>query len=197
MTTRSSAAGLPAPTRVSRSIDGLRLSRRRWEDIDVDGLSVPAMIVVGAWVLLAWARFGSQAIAGVRVFTRFVLVGVYAWFGLTVGLWLVALVRSRSPSVARAGHEGAERLLAAVGKAHQPLLFGGVILWFLQVAPHSILNTVIAVVMTAWMGGQLVAATAAFEQRPWLVVAPSTIAVWAVWLATAGRFLMTRIGHLL
>lgn len=89
-----------------------------------------------------------------------------------------------------------------VGLAHQPLLIGGMLLWFLQIVPHSVLNTVVATVVISWMGGQLLAAVGAFERRSsmsplWSVsVLLSTMAVWLLWFATAGRFLATRVGHL-
>ncbi len=177
----------------------LRLGRPRWEQYRSDDLTRAAFIVVGAWVVLAWARFGSQTVNGPRVFTRFVLVGVYAWFGLTGLLWAVARIRNRAlpDGASDAGHvSGLPRLLAMVGATHQPLLIGGLLLWLLQMAPHSVLNTIIGIAAVAWMGGQLVVAAGAFEQRSLWSAAPTTLAVWALWLATAGQFLATRIGHL-
>lgn len=179
---------------------GLRLGRPRWEQFRSDDLTRAAFVMVGAWVILAWARFGSQAVNGPRAFTRFVLVGVYAWFGLTAALWTVAWIRDRAlPDEESSTSPVADlpRLLAMVGATHQPLLIGGLLLWFLQIAPHSVLNTIIGMAAVAWMGGQLVVAVGAFEQRSLWSVAPTTLAVWALWLATAGRFLATRIDHLM
>ncbi len=175
---------------------GLRLSRQRWDDIEVDELSRPVMIVVAAWVVLAWGRFGSQAFVGMRAYSRFVLVGVYGWLGLTAVLWLIARRRSRSSEGGDEHDLGIRRLLIKVGQAHQPLVAGALILQFLQVAPHSVLNTAIGYVMVAWMGPQLVAAVASFERRSILAVVAPTLAAWSLWLATVGWYLEMRLGHL-
>lgn len=184
---------------------GLRLSTRRWEFVGNDDLTRATMVVLAAWVILAWSRFGAQSFNGMRAFTRFVLVGVYAWFGLTAALWVAARIRTRArPTEAPTGdgRRSPWRLLAMLGLAHQPLLVAGALLWFLQIAPHSALNTVVGAAAVALMGGQVVAATGVFEQRSslaWpssLSVVLSTVAVWLLWLATAGRFLAERVGHL-
>lgn len=176
---------------------GLRLTRQRWDDIEVDSLGRPAAIVVGGWVILAWGRFGTQIFNGLRPATRFVLVGLYGWLGLTLVLWLIQRWRARVTDQPSNPAGDVLRLLTKVGQAHLPLVFGGLTLQFLQVAPHSPLNTIVGAVIIIWMGGQLVGAVASSERRSLGSVAAPTLLVWALWLATAGWYLEMRLGHLI
>ena len=171
----------------------LRLNRRRWEDIEADNLGRPILIVLGTWLLLAWARFGSQAISSPRALTRYVLVGVYAWIGLSVLFWLVGRIQTAPGS----GTDGMVAAAIKVGQAHQPLAIGGLVIQIIQILPTGPVTGVIAFASITWMGGQLIGAMAAHQQRPVFSVAVATVVVWIPWLATAGLYLWQRLGHLI
>ncbi len=166
----------------------LRLNRRRWEDLDDDHLGWPALVVFGSWLILSWARFGSHAITAPRAVTRFVLVGVYGWIGLTVVFWLVA--RFRGPVTLQSG-------AAAVGRAHQPLLFAALTLQIFQILLVGPLNTLLAIGAAVWMAGQVNGALAFHQRRPAFSALPGALAVWIPWAATAGYYLWLRLSHLI
>jgi hypothetical protein len=171
----------------------LRLNRRRWEDIETDSLGRPILIVVGTWLLLAWARFGSHSISSPRALTRYVLVGVYGWIGLSVLFWLVGRIQTAPGS----GTHGMVAAAIRVGQVHQPLAIGGLIIQIIQILPTGPVTGIIALASVSWMGGQLIGAMAAHQQRPVFSVAGPTMLAWLPWLATAGFYLWHRLGHLI
>ncbi len=102
-----------------------RVVPEEWEHADRGTMTKPTMIVIGAWVVLAWNRFGPQALSHLGALTRFALVGVDSRLGPAGELWLVTGLRQRGdyrglePAIAPAS------LVRLAGLAHQPLLVQG------------------------------------------------------------------------
>lgn len=201
------------------------LSAASWERARNADLRGPALTAVGAWVLMAWNRFGLQGLAAPRVGVRFVLIGFYAWIAMAGLIWLggrLAAQRSTStPASALASTHapistpvatstpaatsssvpapGLLRLVVVTGWVHKPLVVVGVALQLLAfVAPGSGVGTVVAALaLLLWMPAMLVAALAWAFDRPMRQLVVVVGVTQAVWLATAGRFLLTQVGHLL
>jgi len=100
---------------------GLRQSF--WDGAEVNGLKGATLTAIGAWLVMAWNRFGIQGVTAPRSGTRFVLVGFYAWIGLGLALWLTARLLDRVSASAPA--PGWRRFVLATGQAHRPLLLLG------------------------------------------------------------------------
>ncbi len=209
---RSSSTGHPktaVPTGgLGRLAFSLRLSPDSWRLAAPGDLKWPAITVIGGWLLLSWIRLGPQALFNPRAMMRFVLVGVYGWLGLGVGLWLVAMTtrwlrpggRARSPGSELAWPSSIAAELGCrvrlAGMAHQTLVAAAFVVYFLQLVPQGLLTTIVAVIpVLLWMPGQLVAAVAFVDRRPMRAAAAPTLIVWGGWLATAGWYLMARVGH--
>ncbi len=183
------AAVTPQVTQPPGSAYFLRLNRRRWDDMEIDSLGRPAATVVGAWLLLAWARFGPQLIGDLQAVVRFVLVGVYGWLALSLAIYLFDRLRGRRPNL--------ETIVAKIGLAHQALAVGGFAIQIVQILPLPILATIVGVGSVLWMGGQLAAAITSLRQTSWIGSAPVAIAAWVGWLAVIGTYLWSRLGHLI
>lgn len=172
---------------------GATVSRRTAFDpatARADGLGSATAIVVIAWFLLALNRFGGSVTQSVRPFVRFVVIGVWAWLLGAAVLWLVfALTGGGTRRSARAA-------LTAVGRAHVPLAAWAVVLFVAAGALRLRWPGLVAAVLVAgwmvWSMATTIAESVGSGRRS--VVAVS--AAHAVWLATAGRFLADRLGHL-
>ncbi|MEM9133235.1 MAG: hypothetical protein AAGE88_12880 [Actinomycetota bacterium] len=181
-----------------------RLSPSSWAALGPIGLPRAALTAVGAWTLLAWGRLGLQAVTAPRATVRFVLIGAYAWLALAALVWLVVVLAERlatsvDPAPAPAPTiDGLLRITEVVGSAHRPLVFLGIAIQLLQLV--NLLGgpgAVFAAVTMAWMAATLGAAVAWAARRPLLVGLAVTVLPFALWLATAGRFGLNRVGHLL
>lgn len=204
--TGSPAAGWPVRGDAQRSTGSpggpngvghaLGLAPRRWDGVD-GALPYRGLItVVAAWALLAWARFGSQAIEGPRAVLRFLLVGVYAWLLQAFVVWVTGLAAERT---GRAGpRPDPTRALQFTGLAHQPVVILGLAVQLGAVVPLPILFTALAVVaLLGWLPGQLVTAMASAFGRldRWSLAA--AVLAYGAWAVLAGRYLLDRVGHLL
>ncbi len=135
----------------------LRLTPSRWEAIVPDAPERGAATVIGAWLLLAFGRFGLPAITEPRALLRFVLVGVYVWLAMAAVVWAVG-------RTARAtGRAGAvpdlTQALQFTGLAHQPTVVLGALLLLGQVVPAIWPFTVgSALTLGVWLPGLLRAA---------------------------------------
>ncbi len=186
----------PAPGAPPGSLYFLRVSPDRWDDMEIDHLGRPAATVLGAWALLAWARFGPQLIDDMRAVLRFVLVGVYGWLALSVLIFLALRVLNRRTDGLDPTPLSLEATTAKVGLAHQALAVGGFAMQIFQILPFPIVTSVIAVTSVIWMGAQLTGAVASLQQRQWLATAPLAMTAWLAWLAVIGTYLWSRLGHL-
>lgn len=173
------------------------LNTAGWERARSADLRGPALTAIGAWLLMAWNRFGLQGLAAPRVGVRFVLIGFYAWIAMAVLIWVGGRLAARRSSSAPAS--GFLRLVVVTGWAHKPLVVVGVALQLLAfIAPGSGVGTVVAsVALLLWMPAMLVAALAWAFDRPMRQLVALAGVTQALWLATAGRFLLTQVGHLL
>ncbi len=191
----------PAPGRPPGSLYFLRISRDRWDDMEIDHLGKPTATVVGSWTLMAWVRFGPQLIDDIRAVARFVLVGVYGWLALSLLIYLAArFVAGRLSAQQESGPVGAppglEATVAKVGLAHHALAVGGFAIQILQILPIALLTSLVAVASVIWMGGQVVAAVASLQQRRWIDSTPAALTAWLAWLAIVGTYLWDRLGHI-
>lgn len=178
----------------------LRLSRARWEAIvDVDPTRAIAT-VVGGWLVAAWGRFGIQGLSAPRVLVRFVLVGVYGWLLLTAVVWAVGWLAGRRAArsgVAPPTAPSAARILQLTGLCHQPLLVVAIAVQFGQLVPLPALFRILAVVAFGlWLPAMLVTALGSAFRPSTRGAIVAAGAGYLVWLATAGRYLLDRVGHL-
>lgn len=180
--------------------DILGVSARSWDRARGGDLGPPVFTALGAWLIMAWNRFGLQGLAAPRAAVRFILIGFYAWMGLALLLWLASRVIARPTSGSGPPSEPDPKMLIRLsGLAHRPLVIIGLVLqvtgFFL---PTAGVGLVIAVAgLALWMPAMLVGAVVWARPRP-VGQALAVVAVpYFVWLVVVGRFLDSQVGHLL
>ena len=163
-----------------------------------DGLHRPALTAVGAWLLLAWLRFGFQGVLAPRAPVQFVLVGFYAWLGLAAGLWLAMVVAAgRTASAEPDARPSARTMVAVTGRAHRPVVIAGVIVLLFSLAPPiPLVGLVVAVVTAAWMGTVLAGGVRTLTRRSWARSIAVAALPYLLWLAVTIPYLEQRLGHL-
>lgn len=170
----------------------LRLDREVWARLATYGRVGSALLVaLGAYVVLAFGRFGIQGVLEPKVPVRLILVGLYGWVWLAGASWGVA----RFAFGVTASPVTVFRLF---GHAHMPLLAVAVTIQIASIMLQAFgIAAVVAAFALAWMLALLVvAARAAFGfdlGRAMLAVAGP----FAVWVAVVVRWLETQLGHLL
>lgn len=179
-----------------------RVSPARWDAMGPIHGGRAAAVVIGAWALLAWSRFGFQATSAPRAPVRFVLVGVYGWLGLAVLLWaagrIIGRIAEATTGVAPSPGATLDSVVRVVGLAHQPILVVAVLAQFLQVLPLPRLSLAVAVfTFVLWLPGVLGAAVMSLHRLTPSRAALVVIVGYGPWLATAGRYLNERLGHLI
>lgn len=171
----------------------LRLDQSTWRRLAATATPAGAgLIVVGAYLVVAFDRFGLLGFFEVRATLRIILTGLYGWLWLVGAAWLIARWAF--------GHRGSGRsLVPLLGHSHLPLLLLAIFVQFVSVSLNttgiSIWPALLAVAF--WMPAMLVAATATgldLSHRRALVTAGVP---YAVWLLVVGRSLWRQIGHLL
>ena len=180
------------------TLNALRVTRQRW-DLTI-GLTPTraAITVVGSWLLLAWGRLGIQGVAAPRTMLRFVLVGVYAWLLVIAVTWGLAWLARRALGPDRLAAPDGGRLLEVTGSSHQPLVVMAVLVQFGQLIPLPVVLTVAAgLALGLWMPAMLTAAVSSVLQTSLLRAAAIALVAYLGWLATAGRYLADRVGHLI
>ena len=171
----------------------LRFDTSAWQRLVKTGtLAGAGLVVAGAYLLLAFDRFGIQGFVEARATTRLLLSGLYGWLGLAVGTWLVARLAWQE-------QRPFEPVLRLFGHAHVPLLFVAVAIQFVSVALRltDVVLWLALFVVFVWMPAQLLAAT---EISLGLEKRQSALAVlgpYVAWLLVVGRWLETQFGHLL
>ncbi|MGI9597271.1 MAG: hypothetical protein ACR2QK_14000 [Acidimicrobiales bacterium] len=182
----------------------LRLSRARWDAVVGVEPNKAIAAVVGAWLLMAWGRFGVQGLSAPRAGLRFILVGVYAWLLVAATVYLVGVVAHRF-GAGRAGGGGGgrsesfrpARVFQLTGLCHQPVVLTGIAVLFGSLLPFQAPLTVVAYFAIAlWLPAMLVAAVQSMLPANRLAATGAGLAGYGVWLATAGRYLLDRVGHL-
>ena len=196
----SSLATKPEPAPLGASGDllyTLRLTDERWRGLLAGTPAKGALTAGGAWLILAWNRFGFQGISAPRAVTRFILVGIYSWLAVAIVCWLAAVLLDRfgSSSEAQATSTGSLpdpiRILRVTGMAHQPLLVFAVTLQIGQALPIPWITTVFAVLFVlAWMPAMLCAALASALGRSFVQAIPIAAVGYLVWLLTGGRYML-------
>jgi hypothetical protein len=172
---------------------GLRLDGETWERFTVAGsMGGAALIVIGAYAVLAFDRFGMQGLAAPRASARLILIGVYGWLWLAAAGWILGRLALKAR--ARFG-----LLFRLYGYAHIPLLAVGltiqVISIGLRVLGPALVVTIAA--MLLWMPAMLLAAArqacdAESRRALWVVVGP-----YLVWLVVLGLTVGRQVRHLL
>lgn len=170
----------------------LRLDDFRWYWLESESTTVgSSAMVVGTFLLLAFNRFGWPDFA-LRATTRFLLIGLYGWLGLSLATLLLARLAYK-----RAG--SLSTLFRLVAHAHLPLLFVGVVI---QVAGVALDATGVArwpalFAGVFWMPAMLTAAICAWTDLRHHQAALSAGVPYLVWAATVGRHLWFQLEHLL
>ena len=170
----------------------LRLDRDRWLWLRDDaGPGGAGAIVLGAYLLLAFSRFGWTDFA-IRPTTRFMLTGFYGWLWLAVSAWLVARVASRS-------RVSLFSVIRLTGHAHVPLLLLAVLIQLVSVALNftDAAHWPAVFVGSFWLPAQLaqaVATASGLSLRRAVLVA---VGPYLLWVAVVGRHLWLQVGHLL
>ena len=76
-------------------VRALRLDDSTWSRMAASGsLGAAALMVGGAYLVLAFDRFGVQGFVETRAMVRFLLTGFYGWLGLAGGAAIVAAIAS-------------------------------------------------------------------------------------------------------
>ncbi|MDH3683027.1 MAG: hypothetical protein OEV40_24120 [Acidimicrobiia bacterium] len=165
-----------------------------WERVREPSLA-PAFTAIGAWLVMAWNRFGLQGLSAPRAGTRFVLIGFYSWIGLGLLVWLAGRVADRR----RQEPMPLFRPTQLTGLAHRPILVMAVLLQLTGIlAPAAGIGTAAAVlVFGLWMPAMLVSAVNWAYDLPVVQAIALTAVPYLLWLATAGSFLFVQVGHLL
>jgi len=171
----------------------LRLDGSTWRRISA--MATPAgaaLVVFGAYVVLAFDRFGLQGFFEFRATTRLVLTGLYGWMWLVAGTWLIARFAF--------GWLGSARLIVPLfGHAHLPLLLVAVLIQFSSVALSLTAPALWLAVFAGafWLPAMLVVATRNVAN---LTLGQSMLAAgvpYGAWAAVVGRTLWRQLGHLL
>lgn len=171
----------------------LRLDRSTWRRMEAAVSPAGAgLIVMAAYVMVAFDRFGMQAVLEVRAVARVMLVGFYGWVWLVGATWVI--VRSAF------GFLGSPaRLAPLMGHAHLPLLLLAVLIQFGSVALNFTGVAVWPAVFAGlfWMPAMLVSATATIADLNFRAATVAVTGPYLVWLALVGRSLWTQLEHLL
>ena len=180
-------AALTAPGRA------LRLDEATWQRLAA--MATPAgagLVLMGAYLVLAFDRFGFQAFIEVRASARMLLIGLYGWAWLVGGAWVIA-------RMAFSYTGSASRLAPLMAHAYVPLLLLALFIQFVSVAANiSGLAFWLALFAGGfWMPAMLVAAAGTatgLGRRSAIVVAGVPYLVWVV---VVGRPLWLQMEHLL
>jgi hypothetical protein len=170
----------------------LQLDRSRWRWLAEEASPAGAgLIVLGAYLMLAFARFGWPDFA-LRPTARLMLTGFYGWMGLAVCTWAVARYVSAPPG-------SLSVFVRLTGHAHLPLLL---LAAFIMLVPVT-LDVTGAALWPAlfagafWMPALLMNAVAAssglnLRAAVWVTAGP-----YLLWVAVVGRLLWRQLAHLL
>ena len=182
----------------------LSIVPQAWERVRRASLAGAAGSALGAWAVMAWNRFGSQGLLAPRAGVRFLLIGFYTWVGLALTLWLglklASWLTSRSRETAEVDKPPPPSLIIQLsGLAHRPLLVVAVVIQLLSlIVPGTGPGGVVAAIgLGLWMPAMLVSGLMWARPQPVLRAALIVALPYLAWLATAGRFLLDRVGHLL
>ena len=170
----------------------LRIDGPSWDRIDVSArMSTAAVNGIGAYLLLAFDRFGFQGFQSPRGPTRLLLIGVYGWLGLSAAMWLVARWRGRDAEFVT--------VFRFVGYAHMPLLLVGIVLQMTAITLRWFGPGLIASIFALgfWFPALLVAGVRKATGTHWPEALFVVAAPYGVWLATVGVVLFVQLGHLI
>ncbi len=177
---------------MTRVVRWLRLDDATWTRWDKRATAQgAALLTVGAYVAIAFDRFGIQGFSEPRGAARIVLAGFYGWAGLSAAMWIIARRRGGVP--------GLTDLLRLVGQAHVPVLMLGLVIQGLSVTLRlqGPAKALAVFSLLFWMPALLVNAASRALDIPrsstWQVVAIPYIA----WAVVVGRFVFDQVGHLL
>lgn len=180
-------APVTAPVRL------LRLDESSWDRLAHEGsLGGAALVAMGAYVVLAFDRFGPQGFFAPRATIRFLLAGFYGWLWLAVAAWVLGWILVRS---------GArfEPVFRVYGFAHLPMLVLAVTIQVISVLFRlpgpALLVAVFGFVL--WMPALLVAATRTSFSVGRMKAVAIVAGPYLVWLLVVGRSLVAQLGHLL
>ena len=150
------------------------------------------LIVVGAYLVLAFDRFGLLGLFEVRATVRIILTGLYGWLWLVGATWLIARWVSGlrvSPGT----------LVPLMGHAHLPLLLIAVFVQFVSVSLDAIGISIWPALFAVgfWMPAMMVAATKTALDLDWGRALLAASLPYVIWLLVVGKTLWRQIGHLL
>jgi hypothetical protein len=177
---------------VTTAARALRLDEDSWRWlVDEAKLGGATLIVVGAYLVLAFDRFGWPDFA-LRPTARLVLTGVYGWVGLALAGWAV----TRSVSGA---HSGPTMFIRLTGHAHLPLLLLAILIQVVSVMSNvtSIARWPTLFVGLFWFPALLTNAVAGASGLDRARASAVVAVPYLLWAAAVGRLLWRQLGHLL
>lgn len=171
----------------------LRFEPAGWRRVATTStLAGAGLVVGGAYLLLAFDRFGIQGFVEARATTRLLLTGLYGWLGLALGSWVIA-------RLAWQGKAPFEPVFRLFGHAHIPLLIVATAIQILSVA-LQLTGVVLWPALFAvliWMPAQMVTAAEVSLNLEKSQAAVAVLGPYVAWLVIVGRWLETQLGHLL
>ena len=150
------------------------------------------LVVLGAYLVFAFDRFGIEGFFEPRATVRMMLTGLYGWLWLIAGTWAIA--RSTFGSVGPT-----TRLAPLMGHAHLPLLLLAMFIQFVSVALNLLGIAWWLALFTGvfWLPAMLVSAVATATGLDWRRAVIAVTAPYVAWLLVVGRSLWTQLEHLL
>ena len=174
----------------------------RWERLTPRSVWPAIALVLVASGLIAMTRVGGLVIDEPRSSLRLVLVGVWGWLGLAIGIWATGWTLSHASATTRPPPPPLTSLglsLAMVGWAHVPVIVLGVVV-FVAAGLMQLLGpglVVGAVVLAVALPVALMTGTRHVFGLSWVGAAVAAVVPYAFWLLVAARHVHRQINHLL
>jgi hypothetical protein len=173
----------------------------RWDFLGPSSVWSAIALELVASLLMALNRFGGLAVTEPRSVLRLVLVGVWGWLGLAVGIWAVAglLARAAQAPGRPSASASLQLTLAMVGWAYVPIAALGVVILIAAglmqlLGPGLVVG---ALVVGVALPAALVTGTQHVFRLRLLGAAAAVAVPYAIWLLVVARHVFIQVRHLL
>jgi hypothetical protein len=173
----------------------------RWERLTPRSVWPAIALVLVASGLMAITRVGGLVVDEPRSSLRLMLIGVWGWLGLAIGIWATGRTLSHASATTRPPPllTSLALTLAMVGWAHVPVIVLGLVV-FVAAGLMQLLGpglVVGAVVLAVALPVALVTGTRHVFALSWTGAAVAVVVPYAFWLLIAARHVHRQISHLL